>query len=120
MARPRKYVRDGNGNTVDGVSHHSSGGYYIINPETGEREHFGKGRSALARAQRKYARLKDVPRMVPATSREAARCPELPGCTSAGQTEAEALENIREAIELYVQPDAVEVVPDAITREIIV
>ena len=47
-------------------------------------------------------------------------CPESPGCTSAGQTEAEALENIREAIEFYVQPDAVEVGPDAITREIIV
>ena len=37
-----------------------------------------------------------------------------------GQTEDEARENIREAIELYVQPDAVEVGPDAITREIIV
>ena len=46
--------------------------------------------------------------------------PESPGGTSAGQTEAEALENIREAIEFYVQPDAVEVGPDAITREIIV
>ena len=32
-------------------------------------------------------------------------CPELPGCASAGETEAEALSNIREAIELYVQPD---------------
>lgn len=29
-------------------------------------------------------------------------CPELPGCASAGATEAEALENIREAIELYL------------------
>jgi len=28
-------------------------------------------------------------------------CPELPGCTSAGATEDEALANIREAIELY-------------------
>ncbi len=28
-------------------------------------------------------------------------CPELPGCTSAGETEEEALTNIREAIELY-------------------
>lgn len=56
----------------------------------------------------------------PETGDWAAWCPELPGCTSAGETEAEALENIREAIELYVQPDAVEVGPDAITREIIV
>ena len=30
-------------------------------------------------------------------------CPELPGCASAGETEDEALQNIREAIELYVQ-----------------
>ena len=32
----------------------------------------------------------------------AAWCPELPGCASAGETEAEALENIREAIALYL------------------
>ncbi len=31
-------------------------------------------------------------------------CPELPGCTSAGQTQEEARENIREAIELYLEP----------------
>lgn len=31
-------------------------------------------------------------------------CPELPGCVSAGKTE-EALENIREAIQLYLEPD---------------
>ena len=34
----------------------------------------------------------------------AAYCPELPGCTSAGETEEEAFRNIREAIELYLQP----------------
>jgi predicted RNase H-like HicB family nuclease len=28
-------------------------------------------------------------------------CPELPGCTSAGETDGEALEGIREAIALY-------------------
>ncbi len=27
-----------------------------------------------------------------------------PGCTSAGKTEEEALDNIREAIELYLEP----------------
>jgi predicted RNase H-like HicB family nuclease len=31
-------------------------------------------------------------------------CPELPGCASGGNTEQEALENIKEAIELYLQP----------------
>jgi len=30
----------------------------------------------------------------------AAWCPELPGCASAGETEEEAMNNIREAIEL--------------------
>jgi predicted RNase H-like HicB family nuclease len=46
-------------------------------------------------------------------------CPELPGCASAGETEAEALTNIREAIELYVQPDPVELQPGAVTREVV-
>jgi predicted RNase H-like HicB family nuclease len=35
----------------------------------------------------------------------AAYCPELPGCTSAGMTEEEALDNIREAVELFFTPD---------------
>ncbi len=30
--------------------------------------------------------------------------PSLPGCTSEGETEEEALANIREAIELYIEP----------------
>ncbi len=29
-------------------------------------------------------------------------CPALPGCWSEGQTEAEALENIRDAISIYL------------------
>ncbi len=32
----------------------------------------------------------------------AAWCPELPGCTSAGDTEEAALTNIHEAVELYL------------------
>ncbi len=31
--------------------------------------------------------------------------PSLPGCISQGETKAEALDNIREAIELYLEPD---------------
>jgi predicted RNase H-like HicB family nuclease len=34
----------------------------------------------------------------------AAFCPELPGCASAGDSTEEALENIREAIALYLAP----------------
>jgi predicted RNase H-like HicB family nuclease len=30
--------------------------------------------------------------------------PSLPGCISEGETEEEALENIKEAIELYLEP----------------
>ena len=30
--------------------------------------------------------------------------PSLPGCTSEGETEAEALSNIQEAVELYLEP----------------
>lgn len=48
----------------------------------------------------------------------AAWCPELPGCTSAGATEQEALENIREAIALYLQPDPVELSGGAVERSI--
>jgi len=49
----------------------------------------------------------------------AAWCPELPGCTSAGMSQEEALENIREAIELYLQPDPIALDPGAITREVV-
>jgi predicted RNase H-like HicB family nuclease len=31
-------------------------------------------------------------------------CPELPGCQSQGETREEALANIKEAIELYLEP----------------
>ena len=47
-------------------------------------------------------------------------CPELPGCTSAGETQEAALENIREAIELYLQPDIYPLTPTAVTREVFV
>ncbi len=34
-----------------------------------------------------------------------ARVPSLKGCWSQGRSKAEALENIREAIDLYLEPD---------------
>jgi predicted RNase H-like HicB family nuclease len=40
----------------------------------------------------------------PETGDYSAVCPELPGCASAGESEAEARANIREAIELYLMP----------------
>ncbi|WYL97367.1 MAG: type II toxin-antitoxin system HicB family antitoxin [Gloeotrichia echinulata IR180] len=45
----------------------------------------------------------------PETGDWAIWCPELPGCTSAGETQEEALENIREAIQLYLQENMLEI-----------
>ncbi len=36
--------------------------------------------------------------------------PSLPGCVSQGETREEALKNIREAIELYLEPDTNEII----------
>jgi predicted RNase H-like HicB family nuclease len=47
-------------------------------------------------------------------------CPELPGCASAGETEAEARENIREAIRLYLTPSDIDVPENAKLVEVTV
>ena len=47
-----------------------------------------------------------------------AEVPELPGCASAGMTPEEALDNIREAIELYLQKDPLVLPPNAVVREV--
>ena len=39
-------------------------------------------------------------------------CPELPGCASQGDTQEEALENIKEAIQLYFEPSPVALGPE--------
>jgi len=54
----------------------------------------------------------------PDTGEWAAWCPELPGCTSAGVTEDEALRNIQEAIELYLKPDEISLGPHAVAHEV--
>jgi predicted RNase H-like HicB family nuclease len=41
-----------------------------------------------------------------------ARCPSLKSCWSQGRTRAEALVNIREAIDLYLEPSAKELIQD--------
>lgn len=56
----------------------------------------------------------------PETGDWAVWCPELPGCVSAGETEQEALDNIKEAIALYLEPDPIEINPTAVIREILV
>ena len=48
----------------------------------------------------------------PETGGYAAYCPELPGCWSAGDSEQEALANVKEAIALYLEPVSLKLNPD--------
>jgi len=50
------------------------------------------------------------------TSAISAVCPELPGCASFGETEEEALQNIQEAIELYLEPTPQQLAAGAMER----
>ena len=54
----------------------------------------------------------------PETADYAVYCPELPGCASAGDSEEEALENIKEAIALYLEPSPVSIKPEGRVFEI--
>ena len=54
----------------------------------------------------------------PETKSYAAYCPELPGCCSAGDTEEEALANVKEAIALYLEPSSIKLNPDEKVFEI--
>jgi predicted RNase H-like HicB family nuclease len=45
------------------------------------------------------------------TKRWAAFFPELPGCASAGDTEEEAIQNAREALDLWFEPSSSVAVP---------
>lgn len=56
----------------------------------------------------------------PETGDYSAVCPELPGCASAGESEAEARANIREAIELYLTPGDIDLPEDAKLFEVTV
>jgi predicted RNase H-like HicB family nuclease len=47
-------------------------------------------------------------------------CPELPGCASAGETEAEARDGIEEAIRLYLAPSELNLPADAKVVEVMV
>ncbi|MCC7175636.1 MAG: type II toxin-antitoxin system HicB family antitoxin [Bryobacterales bacterium] len=56
----------------------------------------------------------------PETESYSAVCPELPGCTSAGETEDEARRGIEEAIRLYLSPAEIEMSPTAKLVEVTV
>ena len=47
-----------------------------------------------------------------------ARCPSLKSCWSQGRSRAEALENIREAIDLYLEPSPKDIIEDE-THEVV-
>ena len=52
------------------------------------------------------------------TDAYSAVCTALPGCASCGDTEEEAMKNIKEAIELYRGPDEKEISPYAKVYEV--
>jgi predicted RNase H-like HicB family nuclease len=56
----------------------------------------------------------------PVSQSYSAVCPELPGCASAGDTEAEARQNIEEAIRLYLAPSDLDLPQDARVVEVMV
>lgn len=47
-------------------------------------------------------------------------CPELPGCASAGDSEEDARQNIREAIKLYLEPSKINIPDNAKMDEVTV
>jgi predicted RNase H-like HicB family nuclease len=56
----------------------------------------------------------------PETNRWSAVFPELPGCGSAGDTEAEAVANAKEALELWLEPSPVKMSKGAKLMELAV
>ncbi|GMV89501.1 MAG: hypothetical protein AMXMBFR81_24320 [Chthonomonas sp.] len=56
----------------------------------------------------------------PVTGDWAVWCPELKGCTSAGATREEAIENIKEAIALYLEPLPIQAPPGTVELKVAV
>lgn len=48
-----------------------------------------------------------------------AYCPELEGCYSQGKNYEEAIKNIREAIELYIETMSVDEIKQSVSKEVI-
>ena len=54
-------------------------------------------------------KLRLIIELDPQTKRWSAFFPELPGCASAGDTEDEAIQNAKEALELWFEPSHTEI-----------
>ena len=88
---------------MDGNTHH-----HRQNPGAGHPEF------ALVQFRQAYngsVKFRVVLEFDPVAQSYSAVCPELPGCTSAGNTELEARHNIEEAIRLYLSPSELDL-PD--------
>jgi predicted RNase H-like HicB family nuclease len=48
-----------------------------------------------------------------------AHCPELPGCHSQGESYEEARENIKEALELYLETMSKEEIAESLNKELL-
>jgi predicted RNase H-like HicB family nuclease len=66
----------------------------------------------------KPMKLRLVVEFDPATNRWSAVFPELPGCASAGDSEAEAVSNAKEALDLWFEPHSLELKPGAKLLEV--
>ena len=65
-----------------------------------------------------FMRLRLVVEYDSETKRWAAFFPELPGCASAGDTEDEAIQNAKEALELWFEPTPVDLPAGAKVLEV--
>lgn len=72
------------------------------------------------RPAEQYMKIRAVLEYDKRTKSYAAYCPELPGCTSCGDTEKEALKNIREAISLYLAPSALPLPRNAKIKKVLI
>ena len=91
--------------------------YRAFHPTRSDQRH---GRSVHARHYTVNMTFRVVLEHDSETGDYSAVCPELPGCASAGETEAEARANIREAIELYLMPGDIKLPEDAKLFEVTV
>jgi predicted RNase H-like HicB family nuclease len=78
------------------------------------------GKNEYIEIEEKPMQIRVVIEFDPEVNGYSAYCPELPGCTSCGDSEQEAMGNIREAIALYLEPDEIGLTPDVKVYEVVI